>query len=170
MMAHTAPLRGTLIGEVARVDGDRDTPSVDTTAMLESLLLFDSYVMQSARLTELPVPIREIGCDNVLLVLESVSFSSHGDATVLAQTGQTITESRHEKDLLPWCSYAFSSYGVADRSDFLEKCFAKVRSLTDLTSEQFDRLEAAVRTHLVSVGRDAGLVRLETFKQDILRN
>jgi hypothetical protein len=162
--------RDTLIAEAAAFDNDRYTPRVDVTAILESLLLFNSYILQSARLTELPVLIRQVGFDNMLLLLESNSFNIHCDATVLAQTGQTATEARQEKGLLPWSSYSFYRFGVRDREEFLVQCLAKVRSMTDLTAEQFDRLETAVRMRLVPVDDQAGSLRLETFRQDLRRN
>jgi len=96
---------------------------------LERLVLFDTYILDSIHLAEVPHLIRLFGYDQVMELLNSRIFQIHFDTYVAhGSTGRSseVSPYRAKKGDLPYCSYCIHSFRIYPydkpgmREDFLK--------------------------------------------------
>ena len=143
------------------------------SAFLESLLLFDSIVLRSVRLLEIPRLIELLGYGDLVTLLKSTDLKLHSEAVTLADTGRlTMAGSyRVTKGPLPLGSFALhlvqQSNPAKDLNDYIRDTVGASKSLS---RRQRLRLEALIRERLTHYPSGIPMEVLDQSKQDLTRN
>jgi hypothetical protein len=164
-----------LIAPCATVHTKPDSVSVsaDIPALLNRLLLFEDYYLQSIRLKEFESLVLNLGLENVLLLLDSGALKIDLNPTQFGQTGQTARNlGIRDKEPLPLLSYSFSLIRSSYENDYL------VRSVQDVHHALFDvhtrsdlmKLEGAILRAVMPIPEDAGGAAILAFDSDLKAN
>lgn len=98
--ARTGPITKRLIGPIGGFRPD-DSLEFSAAALVRRLLLFESYILDSTRLLEIPHLVRTFGPSGLKLLLSSGALKIRYDARAIAQTGQTAIADRLSRGMLP---------------------------------------------------------------------
>jgi hypothetical protein len=139
-----------------RLDEDR----VDLGAFLQHLLLFERYIIESARLLEVPALVRAFGVDQVVAALNSGAIKLHHSAIALGYRGAD----RHLHYHLVHVSQAPKSANAERKSKGM---FAK---LPQLTLHQRTKLANAIQRASVPTPVRLGQDALRGWKKDLFEN
>jgi hypothetical protein len=147
--------------------------STDIPALLNRLLLFEDYYLQSLRLKEFESLVLNLGLENVLLLLDSGALKIDLNPTQFGQTGQTAKSlGIREKEPLPLLSYSFSLIRSPFENDYL------VRAVQDVhhalfhvhTRNDLMKLEGAILRAVMPIPEDAGGAAILAFDGDLKAN
>lgn len=123
----TMSLRTRLIGPCATFGGEANKIDVNLGALVRRLLLFDTYILQSFRLLEVPALVSAFGFSGLRALLQSGALRIQCEAVTIANTGQVaVLESRRQKGVLPLGSYSLSVVQSGDREEYLSHCLKHV--------------------------------------------
>ena len=118
--------------------------------VLHRLLLFETYILDSARLLEIPSFVAAFGVDGVVEMLNLGVLQISCEPLAISQIGQTAMV-REQHDLLPQCSYAFRFIQIAEYEDFLHRCLQPLHELPGIKHKSILRLKRAIASNLVRV-------------------
>ena len=164
-------IRNRLIGPCANIrDDDRDNPVVDVSSLVHRMLLFDSYILESIRLTEFPKLVEAFGYEGVMTLLRTSAFRIHCDALGFAQIGQSDLELRRQKGLLPLGSYAFARMIPANRREYIHQCMQNLERIDGITHKEKLKLQSAIAESLIDPPENRGVASLDQFRKDLDRN
>jgi len=147
--------------------------SADIPALLNRLLLFEDYYLQSIRLKEFESLVLNLGLENVLLLLDSGGLKIDLNPTQFGQTGQTARGlGIRDKEPLPLLSYSFSLIRSSYENDYL------VRSVQDVhhalfnvhTRSDLTKLEGAILRAVMPIPEDAGGAAILAFDSELKAN
>jgi hypothetical protein len=147
--------------------------SADIPALLNRLLLFEGYYLQSIRLKEFESLVLNLGLENVLLLLDSGALKIDLNPTQFGQTGQTARGlGIRDKEPLPLLSYSFSLIRSSYENDYL------VRSVQDVhhalfnvhTRSDLTKLEGAILRAVMPIPEDAGGAAILAFDSELKAN
>jgi hypothetical protein len=134
-----------LLGVSTVLDPESGNADVDVGGILRRLLLFETYILKSNRLRELPAIVERLGFADSLALLESGALRIHLDATTTAQTGQAaLVRSRTEKGALPLESYCFHTIRIKDRRDHISGCFRESIDPIPVSVKKQQKLKKAI--------------------------
>src|ERR1700730_12219138 len=142
----TGDVQDRLIAPCAIVDA-QGSVSADIPALLNRLLIFKDYFLQSVRLKEFGSLVRNLGLENVILLLDSGALKLDLNPTQFAESGQTDPRlGIREKPPLPLLSYSFSLLRSPQRDVYLLRSIQEVhRDLNDVLGwKDLRRLEGAI--------------------------
>ena len=149
-----------LIAPCATVDRTPGSVSVSTDipALLNRLLLFEDYYLQSIRLKEFESLVLNLGLENVLLLLNSSVLKIDLNPTQFAQTGQTARSFIRDKEPLPHLSYSFSLIRSPNENDYLLGCAREVHHglFHAHTRNDLMKLEGAILRAVMPIPENAG--------------
>ena len=115
-----------------------DDASVNVAYAVASMLLFDSYIIKSHRLCELPVLVGVFGPDGMKTLLDSgiLSFACNPGG---------IARFNH---LAPRTEYKYALVFAKDRKEYVSRCLSKVTSAPGITYKQAIKLKPHVAAHV----------------------
>jgi hypothetical protein len=140
-------------------------------ALLNRLLIFQHYVLQSARLREFPSLVRTLGVENTVLLLESGALPIDLNPTQMGQSGQS-TVVRGEKPALPLLSFSFGLIRTPHRNEYLVRSLQEVRRelSPQLKSRDLMRLEGAILNSILPLPPEVGSSAMLSFDSDLRSN
>lgn len=160
-----------LIGPCARFESNVDDVKVDMDALIWRLILFDTYILASIRLKEIPHLVKVFGYDGVNSLLSSGILKIYCDATMPAQTGQTsVIKSRMEKGVLPLCSYSFSMICPHDRKKYISDCLQNLHNIRGFSLKKVIKLKQSVASGIIKRPENYCVDTLNQLKQDLIDN
>ena len=159
-----------LIAPCANFTPQSDAIQVDYGALLRRLILFDSYILQSTRLKEIPYLVELFGFDGLIELLNSGALKIYCGANTTGQTGQTAIESRIKKGILPLGSYSFSTIRAHGYNTYLISCLKNLDNIKVLSSSQVLKVKEAVAAANITKPKNAGMQTLGQLKNDLVSN
>lgn len=170
--ADTGNIQERLIAPCAAVDA-KGSVFADIPALLNRLLIFETYYLQSVRLREFNSLVRTLGLENVVLLLDSGALKIDLNPTQFGQTGQTAPQlGIREKPSLPLLSYSFSLLRTPLRNDYLVRSVQGLhRELGDVLSRKdLMVLDGAILRAVMPVPENSGVSALLAFDADLKSN
>lgn len=142
---------------------------LDLQSLINKLLLFNTFILRSPNLREIPYLVRDLGFEDTLLLLSSDALRICCELRLVGQIGQTDCLVPGGK-ILPLCSYSVS-YGSSDSYDKWISDQLKHIGTIDLTNNQIKRLKLAVVRALDKNSiKDCELSILNQTNQDLASN
>lgn len=168
----TGNIQDRLIAPCAIVDA-QGSVTADIPALLNRLLIFKDYYLQTIRLKEFASLVHNLGLENVILLLDSGALKLDLNPTQFAESGQTAPQlGIREKPPLPLLSYSFSLLCTPQRNDYLLRSAKEVHHdlrhvlvWNDLTS-----LEGAILRAIMPIPENAGVSAMLAFDGDLKAN
>lgn len=113
-------------------------------------MLFETYILDSARLLEIPSFVATFGVDGVIEMLTRGVLQIRCEPLVIGQIGQTATV-REPDELLPPCSYAFRFVQIAEYEDFVHRCLQPLHGMSGIKHKSILRLKRTIASNLIRV-------------------
>lgn len=151
-------MNGRLFAASATQEDSLEPPCVDVGIILLRLLLFDHYILDSIRLSEIPKMVELLGLGPTITLLQSGAIEIYLDAVTTGETGRTMAlRSREVKGALPLGSYCFKTVFIPERRDYVSGCFR----------QWIDQIPAAVKSRqkLKNAILDVAIGAPESIKQ-----
>jgi hypothetical protein len=168
----TGSIQDRLIAPCAIVDA-QGSVSADIPALLNRLLIFENYYLQTIRLREFGSLVRSIGLENVILLLDSGALKLDLNPTQFGQSGQTGPQlGVREKPPLPLLSYSFSLLLSPQRNDYLVRSIQEVhRDLCGVLSRKdLMTLDGAILRTVMPIPENTGVPAMLAFDSDLRAN
>jgi hypothetical protein len=156
-----ASIRHRLIGEIAIRSG-LDITGVDLNSLLRRLALFDTVILKSVRLKEIPFLVRALGYAGVMELLSSGAMEIYCEAIFIIQGLK-----RNEQRMLPIGEYAFGLGEIADHEQYIHDALQPISALEGLTPKQAQKLKRLVALRLIRPPSDFGKKILDQFDRDL---
>lgn len=80
---------------------DQDSIRFDFDVFLQRLLLFDTYILDSIRLKEIPYLMDCFGYEGLIKLFDSNIFNIQASANTIGQIGQTFVRHNQGREILP---------------------------------------------------------------------
>jgi hypothetical protein len=157
-----------LIGPAGDFLPDQDVVDVDVGDFVRRLLLFDQYIIDSARLREIPRLVSVFGSTGLITLLNSGALKIQSEAIAPTQIGQTTGFRRGP--LLPLCSFHFSVLKSADHRADIDHGLKKVDSIAGISLKQTIKLKRTIVDSLVRSPENAGFDALKAARTDLENN
>lgn len=158
----------TLLSRCSEANGD--DINFDAGLLFRNLLLFDTYILNSIRLKELPILVEKIGYDQITELIKHKSFKIRCNATSTGSVGQATVLGRTHDTLLPFGSYAFATVEIADRKKYIHDCLENIGNMYGITFKQKKKLKRLVVDNLVTEVAETGTEILNQTISDISNN
>ena len=157
-----------LVAPCVTVEGT--SVEANVPALLNRLLIFQHYVLQSARLREFPTLVRSVGVQNTVSLLESGALSIALNPTTIGQSGQTTVV--REKPALPLLSFSFGLVRAPHRNEYLVRSLQEVRRelSPELKPHDLLRLETAILKAILPLPDEVGSPAMVSFDSDLRSN
>ncbi|TYB95351.1 MAG: hypothetical protein FXF54_04720 [Kosmotoga sp.] len=145
---------------------------VDEGYILESLLLFDNYILQSIRLEELPTLVKLFDYEGLIHLLNKGILKIFYDALTIGQTGQlSILNSRKKKGILQKGCFSFNAVGLSEKQKIINSLIEKgVDGVSELSKNEKENLKLVIKDNLLSYPKNAGNEILSQLKLDMNNN
>ena len=161
-------LKRNLIDGCAQVDSGNQQVEVDTGYIVESLLLFDRYILDSVRLKELPTLVKLFGVEGLNHLFDTGALKIFCKSLTIGQTGQTgVLESRRKKGVLPKGCYSFTAIDVPNKRHYIDTCIQVIENVSFLNKREKNKLKSMVYDNLLYYPEEAGKKILKQLKNDI---
>lgn len=102
-------LQKRLIGPCGEFLSQDDDVRVDLNSFLQRLILFDTYILYSTRLKEIPHLVDAFGYKGMLELLKSGVLRIHCDGVITGQIGQNALIRRSKKNTSLWVLFICDS-------------------------------------------------------------
>jgi hypothetical protein len=156
-----ANIRQRLIGDIAIRSG-LDVTGVDLNALLQRLVLFDTVVLKSARLKEIPFLVRALGYAGVMELLSSGALEIYCEATFIIQSIK-----RNNQRVLPIGEYNFGLAAIADHTQYIHDALQPISTLEGITFKQAQKLRREIVLRLIRPPSNFGEKILDQFDRDL---
>lgn len=160
-------IRRRLLGPSAIISHSGDSPdiNVDVDGFIRRLLLFDTYVLYSVRLKEIPALVPWLGYDGLCQLLSS------GALEIRCECAQLV-EGQFNTPACPLFTFQFHAVDAHNRQQYVHDCLQNVHHAHGLQHSQVLKLKNAVVKAIRSPDMK-GLFRTEiapAFEHDLLHN
>jgi hypothetical protein len=159
-------IRQKVFGRIAIHSSDGLCTGIDLSLLLQRLLLFDTVILESTRLQEVPHLLHCFGYEGLVALLESHALRIHCDMVSLAQIDNPSVQPGKGGII----SISPLQYGIVrmDRHErYLESAFVGYRKGADLTPGRAQKLENLIRGRLIAWNPSARQLAFEQTKTDI---
>ena len=156
-----ANIRQRLIGDIAFRSGG-DVTGFDLNALLRRLVLFDTVVLKSSRLKEIPFLVRALGYAGVMELLCSGALEIYCEVTSIIQNVK-----RNNQRVLPIGEYNFGFVDIADHKQYIHDSLQPISALEGITSKQAQGLKRKIALRLVRPPSEFGKKILDQFDRDL---
>jgi hypothetical protein len=149
--AQTVPelnFQARLLAPAAHREGNQVT-GVEIGDIVARLLLFDTYILDSMRLREVPGLVSAFGVGGLRDLITSRAFQIRCEPLAVAQIGQSGVRSDQSKPMLPSGSYAFSTVRIGEFGNFIHRCMQPFHEIAGLTHKDILRLKRTVASNLI---------------------
>ncbi len=141
---------------------------VDLGALVERLLLFDTYILDSVRLRELPHLVRAFGYDAVCELFASGAVQIRCDPTAIACGEEPVwSRSLRNHALQAIGPFGFGLLRIVGHQQFVQGALAAIQPISDLTHDQTTRLETVVAAGVLPPLPSVGDPALRQLRADI---
>lgn len=145
--------------------------SVNLSRLIQRLLLFDKYILESIRLKEFPFLVKAFGYNGVMTLLKSKSINIYFESVTVGQFGQVnVLEKRQRYGLLPLGSYCFELVRTADYRSYVHQVMQEIHKIDGLNHKEVIRLKSAIASKLLESSNTTGLETLAQLKVDLRAN
>jgi hypothetical protein len=147
------------------------TPTaMDIGSILRRLLLFETVILYSNRLQEIPALVNALGYDQTLELLGSGILRIHCHQLLVTQTGQAGIARSNQKPLLPLGSYCITTFQTADQKLYVRRCFKEIEAALSLPIKKFIKLKQATVAQLETPPTEIIGDTISQSRRDILYN
>ncbi len=157
--------RQTSFDEVARQSSDGQVIGVDLATLVQRLLLFDTVVVKSRRLAEIPEFIRAFGKTGFLNLVNSGVLRISYEITQII--GDPVHGGVREQ---PLSHFTFGRIDFHNREDDLKSLLRPLQGIPGLKDRERDALEETIIKGLVRPSPDYGTQLLTQFECDLRNN
>lgn len=148
---------------------EQDDIKLDVDALLRRLILFDTFILHSTRLKEIPHLVKKFGFEGAIALLDSQAIKIFCDATQLTQIGQSNLRER-SKGILPLNEFAFSIIRPSNWESYISDCLKDLHQIPGLSLKQVIRLKTVVVDAMVTPSPSAGVETKGQLLLDIEQN
>lgn len=143
--------RQRLLGRLIVNGPDGHHAGVDDSALIQRLLLFETFIVQSARFWEFPYLIRTYGYEGAMALLRSGAISLElRESFIGRQGGGTAEPSVNVHGSVVRVSpIRYTAAEIDFDDELLDKDFDELRRSVELTRRQAAKLEHSIRAHLL---------------------
>jgi len=167
-------LRSRLIDGCSRIIDNNRNIKIDKGYIIENLLLFNQYILQSIRLKELPTLVELFGIDGLNYLFSSGALKIFCEALTIGQIGQigqtSTLKTRRQKGILPLGSYSFATVEAFDKNQYMNSRLSVVDDITFLDKKEKERLKSIVFNNLTRYPDKTGKKIIDQLKTDIASN
>lgn len=133
--------------------------------LLENMIMFDCFIIDSIRLKELPALIRIFGFENLRELIKSGYIRINCQAVTTGQIGQLSLEGR--KPILPYGSYEFSVVSSSQK-EYIHKCFDVVNEIDELKGKQKIKIKEIISNSFLNFPDESIREYMNQLQEDIL--
>lgn len=162
-------LRKRIIGRCGAYLPSPEAINVDVGLVLRRLLLFDTFILDTIKLLEVPALVETFGARGLTLLLDSGAIRILFDPLTVGQTGQLATELRQQKGTLPLSSYCLSTVSLASKDEFLTMCLQNVHKASGANRKDLIKLKQMIASTIISNPLNAGEDALRAVPSDLER-
>jgi hypothetical protein len=160
-------IRERLIGPCVDSTPDPKPVTVDTSTFVQRLVLFDTYILQSSHMLEMPALASLFGIQGLVTLLETRALRVQCDAIAMGQIGQTtFGEKRTAKGPLPLGSFSLGMIRAHDQESVVAGGLANVQKTAGSMKEVI-RLKRAVLDALEQPPQGFGIEALRAMPSDL---
>lgn len=156
-------IRQSVFGEIAIRSGGQVT-GADIGALIRRLLLFETVIVRSVRLRELPFLVRAFGKHGFIELLNSGLLKIVCEWTVIS-TNLEVDGFR----ALPPCNFSFGIVDIANREDVLRQELRSLQSVSGLKNTERTLIEDYVVSHLLRPQQEYGNQLKAQVESDVRR-
>jgi hypothetical protein len=146
---------------------DEDRMDVDVGGVIRRLLLFDTFILDSARLREIPRLVSRFGSAGVIDLLKSGALKIQCEAHSIASAGQGLLPGQGPEYKLPLCSYRLGVVWSPDPDGYISDCLKYVDQIAGMNLKQTIKLKRAIVDAIVRSPENAGFPALTSTKADL---
>jgi hypothetical protein len=150
-----------------RIDSDKNI--FDLNAFIKRILLFETYIIDSYGLTEIPYLLRAFSFDGLLELLESGAFRLNCYVKRTASLGPSMfvdQEAQHK--LRPMFHYSFAQIVFKEIYQHVNMCLQEIEPEIELPARRIVRLRRAIYSSLEHPQGDKGSLSLSSTKNDLV--
>jgi len=157
-------VRQSVLGEISARSGQR-VESIDIGTLVRRLILFDTVIVKSFRLREIPTLVRTFGKNGFLELLSSGALRLSCEFTCVItdihQNGVRTVPPEH---------FTFGIADIADREGTLRKELGALQDISGLKNKEREEIEIAVRASLLRPPQNFGQTLLQQIDADLRSN
>jgi hypothetical protein len=162
--------RSRLLSRCATFSGSSHTPRVDVGAVARRLLLFDTYILESTRLSEIPLLIQAFGPSGFTTLLNEGALRVQCQAVAIADVGQsTLKEKRRRLGPLPPGSVSLAKVTSANAEKYIHDSLQNVQAIENLTHKETKKVKLAIVEHLENSPAELGAETISNTRVDLAR-
>lgn len=162
-------IRDRLLAPASLRDVEGSVVGFDVGALIRRLILFETYILDSHGMRELPYLIEAIGSDSFIKLLESGALRIRGDGWTLGQIGQTDLLKGGSPTPLPLGSYALGTIVPSNRKEAISRHLGEIRSM-DLATKTSIKVRNAIVDALMPFPDTPGVETGDQFQIDVAAN
>jgi hypothetical protein len=155
----------TILGEVTGRSKEGQIVGVDLATLVQRLLLFDTVVVKSRRLVEIPEFIRLFGKAGFLQLINAGVLKISCEFTTIL--GDPV---RNGVRQVPLSHFTFGLVNVADREGELSSALRPLQGIAGLKNDERKAMEETIIQRLVRPSPDYGPQLLAQFESDLRNN
>jgi len=164
-------IRNRLFGECAKLVGPNDEIEVFVNELINRLIFFNKYFLNSIRLKELNSLIDIFGLDGTIELIKSGILEICCYAVITASIGQNV-QIRSNRGLkpLPLLSYSFDIMKSPKWNDYLDLVIKDLDNSLNLSSSEKTHLISFLYEFLREPPKELGIESVQQMEQEILAN
>jgi hypothetical protein len=134
--------------------------------LIENLIMFDCFIIDSIRLKELPFLLRILGFEGVRELIKSGKLKINCQVITTGQTGQFSLDP--SKTVLPYGSYEFSVIVSSNQKEYIHSCFDIVNDIDELKGKQKIKIKEIISNSFLVFPDESIREYMNQLKLDIL--
>jgi hypothetical protein len=155
------------LGPAGEFVPDEDRVDVDVSGVIRRLLLFDTFILDSARLREIPRLVSRFGSSGLIDLLKSGTLKIQCEAYSIASAGQGLLPGQGPEHKLPLCSYRLGVTWSPDPDRYIGNCLKYVDKIGGMELKQTIKLKRAIVDNIVRSPIGTGFPALASTKTDL---
>lgn len=158
-----------LVAPAAR--GERgNVTGVEIGDVVARLLLFETYILDSVRLREIPHLLSAFSADGLRELISSRALQIRCEPLMVAQIGQSRYGADKDRPVLPSGSYRFSVVRIAEFNKFIHRCMEPFHQIAGLPHKSIVRLKSTVASNLVRLPEGVQNLIQQEINQELRRS
>ena len=156
-----------LIGSSAVLSAEGEVTGVDLEGLVRRLLLFDTYVLVSVRLTEFPFLTKLLGYGPLRDLLSANLIEIRCECVQLAQIAQS---GMFGDPVLPPLWFKFNWIDAHDKNKYVHDCLQDMHGISDLKHKDLLKLKRAIVDAIRPLPSDIRPQLFPEFRNELLNN
>lgn len=139
-------IQSRLIGHCTDKVVEQNLIQLDVNSLVQRLILFDTFILKSVRLRDLPSLLSIFGYGGLTNLLKTGALQLEcGHLT----SGEIRSTSSHPTEPLPLGSFSFTIASPGDYKQFLSRCFTAIEPETKLAKKTYIKLKETIAEHML---------------------